>query len=206
MGIGSRWGERRGVTKALSGQQQGLQRVSSTLYYKLERRFRSRRAGHRGLRAWIPALQSIQANHENVQKHLNAVAPHAHFRGWRMRPAHRNFHRAQAVMPRQVQKLRIKAEAFDALLLEDDAAAFVAKGLEAALRIDKRQTQNGAHDKIENDAGRLPENGLMYGNQAAVQRARTDGHVVIREGRKKFVRFVDRRRQIRVGKQHDASA
>src|SRR4029077_9306787 len=116
-----------------------------------ERRFRSRRAGHRGLRTWIPAPQRIPANHENVQKHLDTVAPHAHFSGRRMRPAHRNFHRAQAVMPRQVQELRIKAEALDALLLEDHAAAFTAKGLEAALCIDKGQTEDGAHDKIEND-------------------------------------------------------
>ena len=34
----------------------------------------------------------------------------------------------------------------------------------------RQEYQNAAHDKIENDAGILPENGLMYGNQAAVQR------------------------------------
>src|SRR5258707_15685683 len=123
-----------------------------------------------------------------------------------MRPAYRNFHRAQAVMPRQVQKLRIKAEAFDALLLEDHAAAFPPEGFEAALCIYKRQAEYGAHNKIENDAGRLPENGLTHGNQAAVQRPRADSHIVIREGRKEFVRLVDRRGQVRVGKQHHASA
>src|ERR1700687_4843129 len=151
---------------------------------KYEDPHRSSRAGHRGLRARIPACQCVPADDENVQKHLETVTQHAHFSGRRMRPAHGNLNGAQPVMTRQIEKLRSKAEALNALLLEDHAAAFAPKGLETALCIDKRQTQNGAHNKIENDAGRLTKDGLTHGNQVAVQSAGADGHVVIRQRRK----------------------
>jgi len=47
---------------------------------------------------------------------------------------------------------RDQNEAFDALLLENDAALFTAECFEAALRIDKRQPQNDSNDLVENDA------------------------------------------------------
>src|ERR1700738_1676504 len=148
--------------------------MSSTLCCKVRPavlpsgRYGSGRASHRGLRARVPAGQCIPANEENVHKHLETVAQHAHLGGRRMRPAYRNFSRAQAVVPRQVEKFRIKAEALNALLLENHAAAFAPKGLEAALCIDKRQAEKQTHNKIENNSGILAEDGLTHGNKAAV--------------------------------------
>src|SRR5258708_25981407 len=91
--------------------------------------YRSSRADHRRLGARVPAGQRVPPNDENVREHLETVAQHAHFGGRRMRPAYRNFSRAQAVMPRQVEKLRIKAKALNALLPQDHAAAVAPKGL-----------------------------------------------------------------------------
>jgi len=109
-------------------------------------------------------------------------------------------------MTPRVEKLGIKAKALNRCLLENYAARFAAKGLEAALRIDKWQTENGAHNKIENHARVLAKGGLPDGNQTAVQRARANSHIVIGKRGEELVRFFNRRRQIRVGKQHDSSA
>ena len=60
-------------------------------------------------------------------------------------------------MAGEVEKFGIKAEALNALLSKNYAARLAAKGLEAALRIDKWQAENGAHNEIKNHAGVLAE-------------------------------------------------
>src|ERR1700724_3565272 len=95
-----------------------------------------------------------------------------------MRPTNRYFHRGQPMMPRQIQQLRVKPEALNRLLLEKDAAAFPPKRFESALSIHKRQPQNEAHNPVEYDAGKLPEQTFMHFDEAAVHRAGTDGHII----------------------------
>src|ERR1700676_1312974 len=90
--------------------------------------------------------EAVPSNDHQVKKHLDAVTKHVHLGSGRVPPAHGNFHGAQSMMPRQVEKLGIETEALDALLFEKNAAALAAKCLESALRIDERQAQNDAHD------------------------------------------------------------
>src|SRR6266850_1154844 len=109
-----------------------------------------------------------------------------------MSPAHGNLHCVQSVMARQVQQLRIKSEALDALLLENDATLFTAECFEAALRIDEGQPQNDANDLVENNARKFAERGLVHGDQAAVHGARTDSHIVVFQGLDELSSFFDR--------------
>ena len=79
--------------------------------------------------AAVTPAQRVPANHENVHEHRDAVPQHAHFGRRRMPPAHRYLDGLQAMVPRQVQQLRIEPEAFDALLLELRAATNMPPGL-----------------------------------------------------------------------------
>jgi len=125
----------------------------------------------------ITSHQRIPADSEHVDEHLYAVAQHAHFRGRRMPPAHRNLHGAQAMVARQIQKFRVEPKALDPLLLENDFARIIAEGLESALRIDKWQPQDDANNLVENDAGEFTERRFMDADQTAVHGARTNGYV-----------------------------
>ena len=74
-----------------------------------------------------------------------------------MRPPDRNLRGSQSMMAREVQQLRIEAESFDALLLENNLARLALKSLEATLRVHERQAQAETNDGVENDPGKLPE-------------------------------------------------
>src|SRR5256885_12603274 len=95
-----------------------------------------------------------------------------------MPPAHRNFNRAQAMTPRQIQQFRIEPEALNRLLLEDDAAALAPERFETALRIDERQPQNASHNLVEDDSGKFSEGGFVHADQSAVHGPRANGHVI----------------------------
>src|SRR5258708_19040756 len=95
-----------------------------------------------------------------------------------MSPAHGNFNRAQAMMPRQVQQLRVEPKTLNRLLLEDDAAAFAPERFETALCIDKRQPQDASHNLVENDSGEFAERRLVHADQAAVHRPGANSHVL----------------------------
>src|SRR6266403_5616252 len=120
-----------------------------------------------------------------------------------MSPAHRDLHRAQSMMPRQVQQFGIKTEALDALLLENDDALITAERFEAALRIDKRQPQNDSNDLVENDARKFAKGSLVHGDQVAIQRARTDSHIVVFQSLYELPGFFDRCGKVRVREKSD---
>src|SRR6516165_5040467 len=109
-------------------------------------------------------------------------------------------------MPREVKKLRVKAEPLNGLLLEQDPAPLAAKSLESALCVHKRQAQDDAHDFVEDDAGKLAEERLVHLDQAAVHGARADGHVMRLQSREKFLRLLDRRGQVRIGEQNGVAS
>src|SRR5579859_3868331 len=146
----------------------------------------------------IPAQKRVPADRENVEKHLNAVAQHIHFRRGRMPPAHGNFHGAQPVMPRQIEQFRIEPEPFDALLLEYDFAALAPECLEPALRIDKGKSQDQPHYGVEHNAGEFPETRLMDGNEAAVESPRSNRDIVGLQRFEELWRFLDRRGKVGV--------
>src|SRR6266850_560854 len=101
------------------------------------------------------------------------------------------------------QRTGIKTEAFDALLLENDAALFTAECFEAALRIDKRQPQNDSNDLVENDASKFAERRFVNADQTAVHGARADGHIVVFQSPDELPGFFDRCGKVRVREQSD---
>src|SRR5260370_17840149 len=96
-----------------------------------------------------------------------------------MPPAHGNFNRSQAMMPRQVQQLRVEPKTLNRLLLEDDAAAFAPERFETALCIDKRQPQDASHNLVENDSGEFAEGRLVHANETAVHRPGANSPVIL---------------------------
>src|SRR5712664_3194842 len=123
-----------------------------------------------------------------------------------MPPTLGNFNRAQAMMPRQVQQLRIEPETLNRLLLEDDAAALALERLETALGIDKWQPQDDSHNLVENDSGKLAEGRLVHADQAAVHRPRANSHVIGLQSVNEFAGLLHRRGEIRVREKGDAAA
>ena len=87
----------------------------------------------------VAVEEGIPSDLEHIEEHLDAVAEHADFGRGGMAPAHGDFHGAQTMVPRQIQQFRVKSEALDGLLLENDLAAVADEGFEAALRVHKRQ-------------------------------------------------------------------
>src|SRR6266446_3011527 len=150
------------------------------------------------LLARVATPERVPSDRKYIGEHLDAVAQHAHFRRSRVSPAHGNLHCAQSMVPRQVQQLGIKTEAFDALLLEDDAALFTAEHFEAALRIDKRQPQYDSNNLVENDASKFAERGFVHADQTAVHGARADGHIVVFQSLYELPGFFDRCGKVRV--------
>src|SRR5271156_3894463 len=117
-----------------------------------------RHAPIRGLAFFrVAAREGVPSDDEDVGEHLQAVAEHADFGARRMRPADRDLRGAQTVMPGKVEQFGIEAETLDALLFKNDFAGFALKGLEAALRINKRKAQCETHHRIEDDAGKFAE-------------------------------------------------
>ena len=85
----------------------------------------------------VPAEQRVPANHDEIAEHPQAVAEYMDVGSCIVRPTDRHFGRAQTVALRQEQNFWIEAEAFDALLLEDNARALPHEGFKSALRIVK---------------------------------------------------------------------
>src|SRR5712664_1998044 len=123
-----------------------------------------------------------------------------------MPPAHGNFNRAQAMMPRQVQQLRVEPKTLNRLLLEDDAAAFAPERFETTLRIDKRQPQDTLYYLVENDSGEFAEGRLVHADQAAVHRPRANSHVMGLQSVNELTSFFNRCGKIRVREKCDAAA
>src|SRR5216683_5729579 len=115
-----------------------------------------------------------------------------------MPPAHRNFNRAQAMMPRQVQQLRVESESLNRLLLEDDAAALAPERFETALCIDKRQPQDASHNLVENDSGEFAEGRLVHANEAAVHRPGANSHIIGLQSLDELAGFFNRCGKIRI--------
>src|SRR5208282_801947 len=105
----------------------------------------------------ITPQNSVPTDPEHIQKHVNAVAKHIHFRRRRVSPSHGNFYGAKPVMPRQIEQFRIEPEPLDALLLEEDVAFFAPERFEPALRVHERQAQDHSHDRVEDDSGEFAE-------------------------------------------------
>src|SRR5260370_16892025 len=122
-----------------------------------------------------------------------------------MPPAHRNFNRAQAMTPRQVQQLRVEPKSLNRLLLEDDRAVFAPKRFETALRIDKGKPQDNSHNFVENDSGEFAEPRLVHTDQAAVHRPRANSNVIGLQSGYEFAGFLNRRGEIRVGEKRDVT-
>src|SRR5277367_3555568 len=108
---------------------------------------------------------------------------------------------------RQKQNLRIKTETLDALLLENDPARLDDKGLKAALRVLERQPRENTYETVENHACNFPQPRLARCDQRAIHGSRSDRSVISgsNSGQQLF-RFLDGRREVRIGKQPDASA
>src|SRR5260370_22522001 len=123
-----------------------------------------------------------------------------------MTPGHGNFNRAQAMMPREVQQLRVESESLNRLLLEDNAAALAPERFETALCIDKRQPQDASHNLVENDSGEFAERRLVHADQAAVHRPRADRHVIGLQSLNELAGFFNRRGKIRIREKCDAAA
>src|SRR5262249_56599221 len=98
---------------------------------------------------------------------------------WGMAAAHGNLHGTEAVVPREIQQFRVEAEALDGLLLENNPTTLTAERFEAALRVHKGQPENDAHDFVENDSGEFAEGGFVNNDEAAIDRAGANGHVVV---------------------------
>ena len=92
------------------------------------------------------------------------------------------------------------------MLLEEDLAAFAPERFEAALRIDKWQPQDHAHDRVEDDAREFAERRLMNADQAAVERPGAYGDIVVLQRVKKLWSFFDRRGKIGIREEHHAAA
>ena len=125
-----------------------------------------------------------------------------------MRPAHGNLDGAETVAPGEEQQLGVEAETLDALLLEQDAAGFAEEGLKAALGVHKRQKQTDADNFIENNSGEFAEGRLVDFDEAAVERARTDGDVRLGAGERgeQLVGLFDGRGKVGVAEENDAAA
>src|SRR5882757_5731694 len=104
-----------------------------------------------------------------------------------MSPAHRDLHRPQSVMSRQIKQLWVESEPLDGLLLEDNLALFPPERLESTLGIHKWQPQDQPHYLVEDNAGKLPERRLVHGDQAPVHGARPDRYVMILHRRQQLL-------------------
>src|SRR5690242_8144869 len=160
----------------------------------------------RGAFAGIAAAKGVPADYKHVEEHLQAVSEHVDLGGGGMAPAYGDFHRAQAVVAREIEQFRVEAEALDGLLLENNLAALADKSFEPALRVHKWQPQDEAHDFVENDAGEFPERGFVNVNEASVDGARANSHVEMLQGVNEFIGFLDGSGEVRVGEQNDAAA
>src|SRR5271155_3992269 len=199
MGMGSDLTERRGPAKAMGSMvKSGMVAVkyfvtqSEEMFLPLAR---------------IAAGECVPANNKNIGEHLEAVAQHADFCSGRMRPAHGDFRGAQAVMASQVQQFRVEAETLDTLLGENYFAGFAPESFEAALGVDEGEAQTKTHHVVEDDSGEFAEGRLMRADQAAIDGARTDGHVeAVVHRRQELVGLLDGGGEIRVAEERDASA
>src|SRR5271169_1321442 len=94
-----------------------------------------------------------------------------------VRPHHGNFFYAETQAPRQKQNLRIEAPALNSLKWKDALRRLPAKGLEAALRIDKVQAEKDSQNQIVDSSKQLPIERLPRGLQIGTQPARADRNV-----------------------------
>jgi len=108
-------------------------------------------------------------------------------------------------MSGEVKQLGVEAETFNRLLLKDQLASFAAESFEAALGVDKWQSQHDADDAVKHDAGEFTKKRFMSFDQAPVNGAGADGHVISSELGNQFVRFFDGRGKVRIRKKNDSS-
>src|SRR5713226_10253874 len=123
-----------------------------------------------------------------------------------MSPSHGNFHRAQTMMPREIQQFGVESEAFDGLLLEHDGATLAAERFEAALRVYERQPKDDSYEFVENDSGEFAEAGFMNRDQASVDGPRADGQIVLLQCLNELVGFFNRRGKIGVREKHNPAS
>src|SRR6266852_8038395 len=123
-----------------------------------------------------------------------------------MAPTHGYFHRAQSMAPRQIQPLRVESNSLNGLLPEDHAAALALEGFETALRIDKWQPQDAAHNFVENDSREFAEGRLVHSDQSAVHGPRANRYVAVLQRVDQFSGFLNRRGEVGVCEKCDAAA
>jgi len=78
---------------------------------------------------------------------------------------------------REVKQLDIKGEAVDASGFENGAADVDPKRFKTTLRVPKRQASDESDKKIEDATSLFTSPWLVLTDQAAIQRARTNGNV-----------------------------
>ena len=133
--------------------------LSSTLYYKVN--------------VTAPcgiAAQRVPADDHHVQEHLHAVPHHAHLGGRGMRPAHRHFHRGQAVVPRQVQRPDRSQIARWSVAQRSPGIA-LAEGLKSALGIHKWQPQYDSDNFVEYNSRKFPKSRFAHFEHRSLRRA-----------------------------------
>src|ERR1700688_4527783 len=96
---------------------------------------------------------------------------------------------------REEQDFGIEPETLNSLLIKENLGAFPAKGLEAALRVGKPDSQYPAHEPVKEDSCLLTDRGLVNIDEVSIYRSRTDGGVVslLQDCGQQLIPFFDRR-------------
>src|SRR5438067_4827922 len=122
-------------------------------------------------------LQGTSAQRGDLAEHSDAIARDVDLAPLVMVPAHRDFLHPQVRFPAEIKELDVETESIGLRRFEDWAENVEAKCFEAALGIPVRQPGREPHDQIENTAALFPQPRLALADQAALQCARSEGHV-----------------------------
>ncbi|MGB2886896.1 MAG: hypothetical protein WBC04_04305 [Candidatus Acidiferrales bacterium] len=155
--------------------------------------------------SWVATEEAVPADAEELEEHVEAVVDDVDFRSWVVGPAHGDFDADKAVTAGEEEQFGIEAEALTALLFEGDPGTIAAECFEAALGVVEGQADEQADEAIENDSGDFAHAGLVDGDEAAVDGARTNRYIRLVEGREKLVRLLDGSGKIGIGEQGDVT-
>src|SRR6266571_8065337 len=123
------------------------------------------------------AREIVDPDSNQITKHLDRIAKEAHPAAFAIVPNHGHLEQAQTLLLRDVEHLRIEAEALDALKLEHRKCRLPEKRFETALSIFEPEPGYCLHQQIEHAASKVSKYRLAHTDQFPVQRARAEAHV-----------------------------
>ena len=117
----------------------------------------------------ITTEQRIDSNSSKIQQHTAAIFEVADFGTIIMPPRNRNFDNPHPAVHGIEQYFRIEPPTLNRLQKKESSGSLIRKGLETALRIDKRQPNKKASHQVEAAAEKSPIQRLLVGLKITLQ-------------------------------------